>query len=86
MLAALDGPIIQANTVTPSDSVLFAQVSRGIYIGGAGNINIGWGVPQSGVYPANTTFVGVVAGTILPVRANQIYATGTTATNLLVLY
>lgn len=86
MLSALDGPVIAANNVTPSDTVILPQVTRGLYIGGAGNVNIGWGIPQNGNTIANTTFVAVPVGTILPVRANRVYLTGTTATNIVALY
>ena len=86
MLAALDGPIIAANTVTPSDTFVFPQVARGLYIGTGGNVNIGWGIHQNGNVVANSIFMNLPSGTILPVRANMVYANSTTATNILVLY
>jgi len=86
MLGALDGPIIAANTVTPSDSTVLPQVTRGLYIGTGGNITISWGVYQNGAPIANTTFMNVLGGTILPVRANYVLATGTTASSILALY
>lgn len=86
MLASSDGPVIAANNVTPSDTTVFSQVTRGLYIGTGGNINIGWGILQSGNPVANTTFTNVISGTILPVRANMVYLTGTTASNILALY
>ena len=46
MLGALDGPIILGLVVTPSDSTIFANSTRGLYIGGGGNINVEFAVPQ----------------------------------------
>ena len=65
---------------TPSDSADLSFVSRAIYVGGDGNI--------AAVSPEGqvVTFVGVPAGTILPIRCNRINLTGTTATNLVALW
>ncbi|MCE7028490.1 spike base protein, RCAP_Rcc01079 family [Jiella avicenniae] len=63
--------------ITPADGADLQYVTRAIYVGGAGDITIAqkYGLP-------NVTFVGVPAGTILPVRATRVLVTGTTATNL----
>ena len=66
--------------VTPSDSVNLARVTRGVYIGGAGNVSA---LMADG---SSVAFAGAQAGTILPIRAQRINATGTTATNILALY
>jgi hypothetical protein len=50
---------------------------RALYIGGSGNVRIT--DPQGNV----VTFVGAVAGTVLPVMAKRVWATGTTATNII---
>jgi hypothetical protein len=62
--------------ITPADSDLSAQM-RALYIGGSGNVRIT--DPQGNV----VTFVGAVAGTVLPVMAKRVWATGTTATNII---
>lgn len=85
MLSALDGPFINSVNATPSDSTVLAQVSNALYVGGAGNVAIRWGIPQSGAQ-ANGFFANVPAGTVLHVRADKIFSTGTTATNIVVLY
>lgn len=67
--------------ITPSDSTDLAQVSRGIYVGGAGNLVV---TPAAG--GSNVTFVGVPAGTVLPIRVSRVLSTSTTATSLINLY
>lgn len=51
-----------------------------IYIGGGGNIAV---VTAGG---ETLTFVGVIKGTILPVKVRVVKSTGTTASNLIALY
>lgn len=76
----LDSPAGNAYAVTTSDGTDQTIATRGIYVGGAGDIK----VTTTG---GNTvTFVGVPAGSILPIRAARIWATGTTATNLVGMY
>jgi hypothetical protein len=72
----LDSPASRGFTITPSDTTPFTEPCRAIYVGGAGDVT--W-VGLDGVA---CTFVGVAAGSILPVRAMRVNATGTTATNL----
>lgn len=62
--------------IVPSDTSNLFPLIRSIYVGGAGNITL---VTLGGT---TVTFVGVLVGTILPVCAQQVRATGTTATNL----
>jgi len=76
---ALDQPAGNAEAVTPSDATDLTYVSRGLYVGGAGNVAV---VMVSG---AAVTFTNILAGTILPIRLSRIKSTGTTATNLIAL-
>ena len=46
MIGASDGPIIAGTLVTPSDSTIFSQATRGLYIGGGGNLNVEFAIPQ----------------------------------------
>jgi hypothetical protein len=64
--------------VTPSDTVDLPSPSRRLWIGGAGNVKINTlaGNPL--------TYTGVAAGTYLQMRASRVFATGTTATNIVV--
>lgn len=63
--------------LTPNDTVDLANVTRALYVGGAGNISVD---DLSG----NTAvvFTGVPAGTVLSIRVKRLRLTGTTATNI----
>lgn len=66
---------------TPSDTAdLTRGVCRAVWVGGAGNLAV---VDVEGT---STTFVGVAAGTMLPIMAVRIKSTGTTATNIVAVY
>lgn len=75
--ATANAPAYDGFVITPSNSNNLATMARGIYIGGAGDIAL--------VTPGNTalTFVGLTAGSILPVMAIKVAATSTTATSLI---
>ncbi|HEX6537476.1 MAG TPA: hypothetical protein VF041_23040 [Gemmatimonadaceae bacterium] len=73
-------PASRAFAITPSDSVNFANVTRALYVGGAGNVV---GVMQDGTV---VTFSGMTAGTVYALRLKRINATLTTATGLVGLY
>ena len=75
----LDSPG-DAFTVTPHDTNLLPVATRGIYVGGSGDV-AGYTVSGNQV-----TFAGVPAGGILPVRLARITVTGTTATQIVGLY
>jgi hypothetical protein len=70
---------LSATTITPNDSTVFAQ-TRGLYIGGAGNVAV---VMADGT---SATFNALQVGVIHPLSVKQVKATGTTATNIVVLY
>ncbi len=74
------GPGEQFFAITPHDSTNFAYTVRGIYVGVVGNVVV---VNEAGTA---VTFIGVPAGTILPVYAIRVNSTSTTATNLVGLY
>ena len=93
MLSALDGPAINGIPVNANNTNVFTNICKGIYVGQSGNVNIQFGIPQSNatisgsnVSLSNCVFVNVVAGSILPVRANIIYSTSTTANSFVILY
>ena len=76
---SLEGPANHGFAVTPSDAAPFAETCRALYVGGAGDIAL---TTASG---ASLSFVGLGAGTVLPVRASAVLATGTTASNIVAL-
>lgn len=65
--------------VTPNDAVPLDPVPKALYVGTGGTIKL------SGVGGANCTFTNVANGTMLPVRAEYVYSTGTTANNIVAL-
>ena len=68
-----------AAAVTPSDTTELGPC-KALYIGGAGNVSV-WMPNQS----TPVTFFAVPVGTVLPVSARRVLATGTTATNIVAL-
>lgn len=77
---AADGPALYAAAVTPHDTNELDTYSRGLFVGGAGALKV---TTEGG---SVVTFTGVVAGTVLPVRAKIVWSTGTTATNIVAMW
>ena len=75
------GPAQSAAAVTPSDSADLTTTSRAIYVGGAGNLKVNMNETGSEI-----TFVAVAAGSVLPIRVDRVYSTGTTATSIVALW
>lgn len=76
-----DSPYGGAAAVAPNDGAdLAVKPTRGLFIGGAGNLKV---TMEDGSTP---TFTGVVAGSVLRLKVVRVWATGTTATNILGLY
>jgi len=78
--AGLESSAENIAAITPHDSNELANVSRGIYVGVGGDVKV---TTRGGT---TETFKNAAAGSVLPVRAKLVFATGTTATNLLNLY
>lgn len=76
----MQNPAGSGEAITPHDSNDLTNVSRAIYVGGAGNMVV--------VMEDSTvlTFMGVLVGMVYPIRARRVNATNTTATNLVALY
>lgn len=77
----MDAPAQGYAAVTPHNTnPLPVGGARGLYVGGTGDLSL--------VSPQGDTvlFKGVQAGTLLPVAANIVRATGTTATDIVALY
>jgi hypothetical protein len=75
----LESPAAHAFLITPGSSPL-AVYPRGLYIGGAGNINV------TMVGGETLVFTGLPAGALLPIRVSHVLATNTTATAIIGLY
>lgn len=83
-MTSIPGELGSANrlaAVTPSNSTPLADGCRGIYVGGAGDVAI-----KAEQDSAAVTFVGVPAGTILPIRALYVMSTNATATSIVALF
>jgi hypothetical protein len=78
--ASVPGYPAGAFALTPSDANTYEHAIT-VWVGGAGNVTL---LPANGE-PA-VTFAGVLAGSVLPVRARGVMATGTTATALVAVY
>lgn len=74
-------PAENAFVVTPNDSVDLAHVTRGLWVGGAGNISVDLNGGQTAVL-----FSGVPAGTLLPLAVIRVRSTNTTATLIVAVY
>lgn len=74
--SGLESPAGDGFSITPSDAADLPEVTRAIYVGGAGTISL---VLASG---ASLTLSGAASGSILPLRVRQVRASATTATNL----
>jgi len=78
--AHLDTPNYgNAAAVTPHNTNELAKATRAVWVGGAGNLKV------TMVSGEEVTFNSVPAGTELRIRAKIIWATGTTATNIVAL-
>lgn len=76
---SLNWPFIDGEPVAPHDTNELAYVSRALYIGGAGAVKV------TTLKGTDLTFAAVPVGTVLHVRAKKVFATGTTATNIVAL-
>lgn len=70
-------PASLAFAITPSNSADFSYPTRGIWVGGAGDLTVD--MAGSGT---NITIPSIPAGTFLPICVRRVYVTGTDATDL----
>lgn len=68
-----EAPADDAASVTPHDTTELAYITRGLYVGTAGDVTVV--MAGSGT---DITFKAVPAGTILPIRVKIVKDTGTT--------
>ncbi len=72
-IPSLTSPATHGFAVTPNDTLDLSEATRAIYVGAGGALAVRLLSGQT------ATFAGVAAGTILPLRADRVLATGTTA-------
>lgn len=73
-------PCRHAAAVTTSDSTDLSDVTRFLFVGGAGALTV---IMQDGT---TAVFTGVIAGSVLPIACSRVKATGTTATNITAMW
>lgn len=74
------GPFREALAVSPHDTNAISRC-RALYVGGAGNVTL-----RTNDDDGDVLFTGVPAGSVLPIGAKYVRATGTTATAIVALY
>lgn len=74
------GPARHAAAVVKSDTVDLANVTKGVWVGGTGDMVV---IMANGT---TVTITGIPAGSLLPICVSRIKSTGTTATNMLALW
>lgn len=79
MATTIITPYRDAVAVTPNDSTVI-PVTRALFIGGAGNINV------RTVNGTTILLSGITANTILPLAVDKVLSTTTTATLIRALY
>lgn len=82
LFSDMSGPATGIEAVAKSDTVGMAKKTRGLYVGTGGDVVV---VPAFNS-TAPVTFKNVPSGTVLPVVAQRVNATGTTATDIVALY
>ena len=76
--AGLESPASRLAPVTPSDTGDLARASRALNVGQSGFVRVT-------TVDGDTATVYVAAGVAFPVRAARVWATGTTATSIVVM-
>ncbi len=76
-------PAGAALAVTPSDSTDLAFTANALYVGSTGTVRVRLRDDAAG---ASVTFTAVPAGAILPIHAERVFATGTSASNIVALF
>lgn len=70
-------PAQNAGAITPNDSTDLFRPTRGLYVGASGDVKVTF------VGGSQATFVGLAPGVIHPFAVERVWATGTTATNII---
>ena len=70
-------------SVTPDDSNDISNVSNGIYLGGEGDLQV---TLENMEDEESITFTGMKAGIFYHLRVKRVWATNTTATDIIAVY
>jgi hypothetical protein len=77
---SIEFPAVRLRAVTPNDTDPLVFVCKALYVGTGGNVAI-----MASEDTAAVTLTNVQSGSIIPVRALRVMATGTTATGIVAL-
>lgn len=69
-----------AFAITPNDSADLTRFTDGLYIGGAGNVNVDM------ISGETVVFTALAVGVIHPLQVKRVRSTSTTATNIVGVY
>lgn len=69
--------------IVPNDDVDLARVTRGVYVGGIGDLTVEFANAPPGVA---VLLSAVPVGTVLPIQVRRIHDTNTTATLIVALF
>jgi hypothetical protein len=72
--ALINAPAFTGSVLTKSDATVYDPPWRGLYVGGTGDVNVGFPDGSTAIFSA------VPVGTIIPVICYQLRSTSTTAT------
>ncbi|WP_349294656.1 hypothetical protein ABEB22_21055 (plasmid) [Thioclava sp. 'Guangxiensis'] len=75
-ITSLTGPGFDGFAITPDDGADLSQVTRGIYLGQAGDLRVTLAGGQT------VTFTNMAAGGIHGLRIRRVWASGTTAADM----
>lgn len=75
-VAGLTAPATEAEPISPSDGEELGTVTRALYVGQPGTVRLRL---LSG---ATVTLANMQGGMLYPIRARQVFATGTTAADI----
>lgn len=81
---SVGAPARHVAPLAPSDTADLADTPKGLYVGTGGDVTLVAIDAPAGA--AGVTFRNLPSGALLPVRARRVLATGTTATDMLVLF
>jgi len=76
----LGEPASHAYVVTPSDVGDIAFVTRALWVGGAGNVQVNMQGGETAVLIS-----GIAAGTLIPIRVTRVYSANLTASLIVAL-
>ena len=73
---SLTAPATRSEAISPGDTLELCQVTRALYVGQPSNVRV------KTVTGDIVTLANMLGGVLYPIRVQQVFATGTTATDL----